>query len=130
MHIPARRRGVRLRLTALMGVLLLSSAANAQSGYGTLTQEAKLKAAYVLNFLRFTTWPRAVRSAPLTVCVVAATDTEAGIDVSVAGKKVAERTVAVRNVALTEPLSDCDVLYVGDRVLPAALTADLTARPT
>jgi len=121
--------GLRRLLTLTLLALIAGRAVNAQAGDSPLSQEIRLKAAYVLNFLRFTTWPRTGATTPVIVCVAAPPAMIAGIDAAVAGKKLADRGIAVRAVAPTESLSGCDALYVVGEALPASLSNVSAAQP-
>jgi len=102
---------VMLFMRWLIGFVLASCPALASAQAPT---EAQIKAAYVLNFAKFTDWPEkapGAADASLVVCVIGNQETVAGF-VSIEGKAVQTREVRVRsNPQLTE-LSSCHVLYI------------------
>jgi hypothetical protein len=87
---------------------------------------ARIKAAYVLNFIRYTEWPGdafSAAEAPIVVCVLGAERVEDALDETVRDRRVEARAIAVRRVdagrtpgadALGAALQPCHVLYVGE----------------
>ena len=76
--------------------------------------EAQIKAAYVLNFAKFTDWPAKAQvpaDASLAVCVIGNQETVAGF-ASIEGKAVQTREVRVRSNPQLGDLASCHVLYI------------------
>lgn len=80
-------------------------------------KESKVKAAFVINFARFISWPEeafASKTAPLVICTVGlAADDPAfsGIET----KKIKDRQIVVKKIRSLDELSEqCHVLYVTD----------------
>src|SRR3990170_6962673 len=73
-----------------------------------------LKAAFLFNFVKFTTWPADVlpEAAPLVMCVV--NDPAVGVALShaVGGRVVLGHQIQVVQPANAEPLDKCQVVYV------------------
>lgn len=78
------------------------------------TSESKLKAAYTLNFAKFTHWPAGrggASSGALRVCADGTSDIGPALEES-ANTRVAGRTLEVRYVRLPGDVLDCDLLYI------------------
>lgn len=76
--------------------------------------EAQVKAAYVLNFAKFTDWPAkapVAADASMAVCVIGNQETVNGF-ASIEGKAVHAREVRVRSNPPLVELSSCHVLYI------------------
>jgi YfiR/HmsC-like len=77
--------------------------------------EGAVKAAFVLNFMRFVAWPASAfpsAEAPLHVSVLGADPVAASLS-SLDGKLVSSRPVVVRMVSALADLGESHVLYVG-----------------
>jgi len=98
-----------VRWLIVFALLLCPRYASAQA-----PTEAQIKAAYVLNFAKFTDWPAKAPVAAdgsLYVCVIGNRETVAGF-VSIEGKAVQTREVRVRSNPQLAELSSCHVLYI------------------
>ncbi len=102
-------------LRGAVGILFLLGmfcpSAPAAEGIG----EGDVKAAFVLNFMKFVEWPAsAFRSpeAPIVLSVLGDDPTAASIS-SLDGKKVSGRRVVVRKVPGLSEMEKCHVLFVG-----------------
>lgn len=75
--------------------------------------EAQVKAAYVLNFAKFTEWPAAAFSAggALQICVYGNPETTAAF-IGIQGKPVQGRDVQVRLAPRSSDLATCHALYI------------------
>lgn len=82
---------------------------------------AKIKAAYLLNFLRFADWPDNAFdtvSSPLNVCVLGQDTLGNILDVTMREQEVSGRTIAVRRIdaadksAWQEDLHDCHLAFI------------------
>jgi len=104
------RTGRRLVLpfvvTALVG--------HVPDGGSQVVSESALKAAFLLNFVKFTEWPADVRppTSPLVLCSADQT-VSPELERTVAGQKVEQHPLSVSRVSLDGPLRDCALLYVG-----------------
>lgn len=89
---------------------------SAFSAFAEVPSEAQVKAAYVLNFAKFTEWPATAfgkEGAPLQVCVAGSADTLAGFG-AIRGKNVHGREVQVRHVPKPAEAqwSGCGIVYL------------------
>lgn len=102
------------RVAGLLGVILLatSGTTGAQASDAAL-ELAKLKAAYVLNFARFTAWPEtafADPSSPITIGITGDDRLRGYLEAMVEDERVEGRRIVVRDLDLA-PLD----VFVGDR---------------
>jgi hypothetical protein len=112
-----------------MAALAACAAVPASIGGQTVSEPA-LKAAFLLNFAKFTEWPREI-APPSTPIVFCATEVEvaSALDAATAGRTIEQRPLVVRRVTLDQPCETCAVLYAGriDRRQAAQLSATLRA---
>lgn len=113
-----------LRLVAF--ALLLAGAGGAAGQAPARASAAQVKAAFVLNFVRYTTWPAdafATAEAPYRLCALGSDDSVAVLERIAAVAHVGARRLAVSRVsrrglgsdaaeALAQHLRACHVLYV------------------
>jgi len=92
--------------------------------------EYRVKAAFVLNFTRFTQWPDesfAGTDAPCRLCVVG---NRGGLEAAfrtLDGKKVGTRLLRVRFVGGTDDCRGCNAVFVGKDIGRSALSDIFTA---
>jgi hypothetical protein len=101
-------RSARLIL-AVAAILLFAPATRSQEA-----NEYLVKAAFVYNFAKFTTWPTdsfADPSEPITLCVVGDHDYGEAFD-SINGKSVGGRAVSVKYLNALKPQDQCHVIFV------------------
>jgi hypothetical protein len=100
-------------LGALTAACVLSSAMpHAQQA---LPRDYDVKAAYLFNFGRFTTWPAGGaggESAVFGVCVLGRDPFGAALDAMVTGETIGGKRVTVRRIARAEDTAGCRVLFV------------------
>ncbi|KXB29158.1 hypothetical protein AT959_18390 [Dechloromonas denitrificans] len=77
--------------------------------FGQATSEAQLKAAYLVNFLKYVEWPGSHPT--LTICLFGR-DSLGPYLASYEGRQVAGRELRVRRVSNAEQLADCQELFV------------------
>ena len=88
--------------------------------------EPALKAAFIYNFARFTTWPAdAPAGDSFTICVLNDAAVAAALERAVSGKSLTERPIAVSMVAAGAPKRACRVLYMAS--LPVSQVASVVA---
>jgi hypothetical protein len=93
---------------AILLALLLRGIATAQD-----VTEPALKAAFIYNFARFTTWPADLPSADsFVICVLGDAAVSDALTRTVAGRQLMDRPIAVTSVAATAPKRGCRILYV------------------
>jgi hypothetical protein len=113
-------------------MLLLTLAASALQGDSRAraaepNDDRRIKAAFVVNFLSFTEWPRsklAAPPAPLVVAVINDKEFAALIAGLLAGRTVAGRTVVIKVVSGAEAARDAHAVFIPTseaRALPAIL---------
>lgn len=100
-----------VRLLALIAVFLTLSPGRLR------TQEvtgAALKAAFLFNFVKFTTWPSDVlpEGAPLQMCVVNAQAVGGALSAAVQGRVVVGHAIRVAELTDGAALRGCHVLFV------------------
>jgi hypothetical protein len=123
-----RTRRVVLRV-ALVAVLLTLSPGR------LLTQEVTgpaLKAAFLFNFVKFTTWPPDVlpEGAPLQMCVVNAEAVGGALSAAVQGRVVVGHAIHVAEPTDGASLRGCHVLFVsGPRAAALKVVADVRDAP-
>jgi hypothetical protein len=78
------------------------------------SREYLLKAAFLYNFAKFTTWPAEVflgPQTPLRVCILGKDSFGAAMD-SIEGKNIKERLVAVARITQVSDADRCQILFV------------------
>lgn len=88
------------------------------SGYSSSKDLSdKVKAAYLLNFIRYTEWPAPVFSdekSPLLVCLIGTESFKEIMQEAAAIQKISERSVVVKRIDDHSTISkECHVVYVG-----------------
>lgn len=101
-------RLIRLLLGTLLGALLAWPAA---VPLAEVNSEQQLKAAFLVNFLKYVQWPTA--TGPATICL-AGRDTLGPYLASYEGRLVVGRELRVRRVAGADQVGDCQILFVPD----------------
>jgi hypothetical protein len=105
--------------------LALAPAAHAQS-------QEEARAIFLFNFARFVEWPPAVfadGSAPLTIGVVGDRDVARALERYVKGKDANGRDIAVRALESAAGSAECQIVYVGDKRLAAAVIGEVAGKP-
>jgi hypothetical protein len=77
--------------------------------------EYKVKGAFLLNFAKFTRWPTeevAATNAPVTIGVVGEDPFGFTLDQLVAGETIGTRPIAVKRLAPSDDLSQCQILFI------------------
>lgn len=125
------RRGGRLFMTHRAGALacflvLVSSPMLAQ----TDAHEARIKAAFVFNFLKFAEWPDKMQSTSLTLCLINADNVLEDAFAPIRGRVVSERSVQVRTLTDVSDAKGCNVVYINDGVAKAVLNQLLGRQKT
>ena len=109
-----------LRVAAIVAAAL-SLAAPAAAG----PSEQEVKAAYLLNFARYVTWPESAfetPDAPLRICVVGNEEFRALLEKIIAGKTVGERPVQAASRRSADAAVDCHVAFLNSDAPVAALS--------
>jgi hypothetical protein len=95
-----------LALLTGFSLMLASMAGQAQQG-----SEQQLKAAYLVNFLKYVEWPAS--GAKATICLFGRDVMGTALS-SYEGRTVAGRELVLRRVSSPDQLDDCQILYVPD----------------
>lgn len=102
---------IRLRLLArCLGALFLL-ALPAAPGQAQLSTEFQLKAAFLVNFLKYIEWPSASGSA--TICLFGR-DTLGSYLAGYEGRSVGGRELRIRRISGPDQVADCQILFVPD----------------
>jgi len=104
-----------LRRTALAATLLLAAAGSARAALAQEELELKVKAAFLFNFAKFTTWPASkVKSAdaPLYLCVQGSGAMAAVLQETVRGRSIGSHAIDVLQSQRAEELRRCHIVYV------------------
>lgn len=101
-------------LLLLLWILLFPLGAESKT---VTAVESKVKAAFVVNFARFISWPEesfAVESEPLLICTIGLDEDEAAFS-GIESKKIKGHPIVLKNISsLDEPTRSCHLLYVKD----------------
>jgi len=123
-RMPSRRA---VGIIFLLGMLLPSMAAAA------VVKESDVKAAFILNFIKFVEWPVSAFRSPESpiVLVVLGNDPVADSIASLDGRKVSGRRVIVRKVPALSALERCHLLFVGasEKTVLAPVLGAVQRRP-
>lgn len=96
-------------------------------------QEYAVKAAFVLNFAKFTQWPEEAFENPdsFSLCVIGGKSLTEGFQ-TIDGKKVDDRSLRVDFVSEADDFDKCNMLFVGkdiDRSALLRIFASVTEKP-
>lgn len=120
---------------ACLALFMLASAACPTNANSSASREYEVKAAFLYNFAKFTTWPPdafATADAPLVVGVLGKDPFGATLDGALNGKQVGARRLVIERYAGVEQLGRCHVLFVADseRERHAEILKACEGRPT
>ena len=128
----------RLAFLAIGGFMLAMStggthAQAANESPAPTSREYLLKAAFLYNFAKFTTWPAEAfpsPQAPLRVCILGEDSFGAAME-SIEGKSIKERPVAVIRIAQVSDAERCHILFIStsEEERLRAILDDLHERP-
>lgn len=105
-----------LRHAAIAAALLLAAAGGARAALAQNELELKVKAAFLFNFAKFTTWPASkVNSAdaPLYLCVLGSNTFATVLQETVRGRTIGSHAIDVLQSSRPQELRRCHVVYVG-----------------
>lgn len=100
-----------MRLRFLRLLVFLLGALAAFGGHSQGMSEAQLKAAYLVNFLKYVEWPAQRLTANL--CLVGRDSLGAAL-ASYEGRVIGDAPVVVRRVASPEQAVDCHLLFIAE----------------
>jgi hypothetical protein len=86
-------------------------------GYGqtpATVSEAQVKAAFVLNFPKFVSWPAsdAAQGRPFVIGLLGQDEVGEAVRALAQGKKLSDRPLVVRRFTLVSEVAECDLLYL------------------
>jgi hypothetical protein len=117
-------RNPAILLSLVIGLSLAVS--NSQAADDAL--EYQVKAAFLLNFIKFTEWPASAftdSDSPISICVLGVDPFGNGLEQVIAGESVNGRKVAVQRIRRAPPPKVCQVVFLSrtekdvDKILPA-----------
>jgi hypothetical protein len=108
-------------LVSLCLGLLLPSVASAQPQ----PNEYQLKAAFVLNFAKFVTWPTLQQSATIDIAIWAPENIYDTMADALSAKTVADRRLELRRFNSDEPMPQVLFVHAANEPIPAELRARL-----
>jgi hypothetical protein len=103
-------------------IVLLLAALAPRAAANQASLEYDVKAAFVLNFVRYVEWPAAERTPPLRLCVLQANPFGSRLEEAVSGEQWQGGAIEVRVVPDARRGGECHLLYV-----PAAAAARFAA---
>ena len=111
--IPQRIHGFAVWSAAVLLTCALATILCAQPA----APEYEVKAAYLLDFGKFVTWPPAADAAhrnTFTICVLGGDPFGSILDATVRGEKINNKPVTVRRIRSAREAAECNVLFVNE----------------
>lgn len=112
-----------------LAALLCLAAAPPTSAQAIPSVEYQVKAAFLLNFVKFIEWPQAVfpdAKAPITLCVFGRDPFGSALDDIIRGRVVNNREVLARRIHELSDMNSCQLVFVSaseDKRLPELLAS-------
>ena len=104
-------------LVPILSVLLISLAlASSVRAQDVEANEYEIKAAYLLNFPNFVDWPGSINQdlqSPFRLCLLGSDPLGSALSRMMADRLSRGRSLLLRRVSRTDPVSDCQILYIG-----------------
>lgn len=91
-------------------------------------REDQLKAAYLLNFVKFVEWPPTDASSALTICFLGGASIHDALAPQIESKRAANRPLVLRRLESSASADGCNTLYL-DAASPAANVYPAAASP-
>ncbi len=79
-------------------------------------QEAKFKAVFTLNFIRYIGWPETAQEGDFVIGVVRGREVASWMESQSKGKKFGFQDIVVKQYRSAEEVEDCQVIYVSSAV--------------
>ncbi len=98
-----------LRRILTRATLALALAFGGPASFGDVASESQLKAAYLVNFLKYVEWPNS--QGPINLCLFGR-DSLGPYLASYEGRQIAGRELRIRRVSSPEQTADCHELFV------------------
>ena len=102
-------------MRAKFALVVLAGALSNASATDSPAEEYRVKGAFLLNFTKFVEWPATAWKAPgdpLSICVLGANPFTPALDQAAKELVVANRPVAVRQIADVQSAQKCQVVFV------------------
>ena len=118
----------RVRNPAILSLVIGLSLAVSNSQAADDSLEYQVKAAFLLNFIKFTEWPASAftdSDSPISICILGVDPFGNDLDRVIAGESVNGRKVTVQKIKRAPPPKVCQVLFLSraekdvDKILPA-----------
>lgn len=105
---------VKLRFKLFIAALIFGCALCLNLRAQSPATEYQVKAAYLLNFGKFVTWPPAAPPAtdPFTICILGEDPFGSVLDSTVRGEKIDGRVVIVKRIRNSREVTSCGILYI------------------
>ncbi|HWF39093.1 MAG TPA: YfiR family protein [Candidatus Acidoferrales bacterium] len=103
-------------LTAIVLAAALFGLASSSWPQDMEANEYQIKAAYLLNFPNFVDWPGAINNdlqSPVRLCLLGSDPLGSALSRMMADRLSRGRSLLLRRVFRTDPVSDCQILYIG-----------------
>lgn len=104
--------------------LLVTAVVSAQA----VSEEYRIKAAYLYNFAKYVEWPREPGAGPLTICVAGRNPFGTLLDDLIREETIAGRRLQAR--VILEPEPGCHVVFVPEGAAPRAYLRGVTGAGT
>ncbi len=113
----ARSRPPSLVILAMRVMMVAFAACLSSPAVAQEVSPPALKAAFILNFVKFSEF-QSTASGPIAICVVSDRAVGDALASTAAGQTVNGRPLEVKSGPAVPPISECNVLYLGDRQTP------------
>lgn len=120
---PKNIRRARFRALTLMAVATAAVGAIPAAPAGGGSAEEAVKAAYVFNFAKLTTWPASESNGPIVIGIIGSGGTGEAISRVVDGKTANGRTINVKSIAAGAAKS-CHIVFVCGSGGPPSVGSD------
>jgi hypothetical protein len=96
-------------------VLIALAGGLTRSGGAQPIAASTLKAAFMLNFAKFTEWPAREPGLPILICVSASDEVADAMARTIKGQLIDGRSLQVSQIAAAGSVGGCQMLFVADR---------------
>ena len=104
--VLARARDAGLAVAVIAGV--------PAAGVAQPIAASTLKAAFMLNFIKFTEWPAREPGLPIVACIAGSDSVAEAMVRTTSGQSIDGRAIQVNRIAPNGAVRDCQLLFVGD----------------
>jgi len=100
-------------MSFLRTAIVLALLVPATTTLGQAVSVPQLKAAFLINFAKLTTWPDLGPTAPITLCTVGDDDVASAVAMMVQGRRVDGHALAATRLPLDAAWAPCQILFIG-----------------